>query len=198
MRWLPSPLPGSTFKPVQLYVLGRYDLLINGVLQRFDGRGPRKPLALLGLLAAAGPHGACTTAIADALWPEADGFDAYRALITTLHRLRRLLVHRSAIYCGAGRLRLDPATCAVDLWDFEQALAGARDRLALQAALALSAGPFLEEEDGPWAIGVRARLEQSVARKTRQLWSAPSTSRVASNNGAYCAGVGQAIAVGAI
>jgi LuxR family maltose regulon positive regulatory protein len=162
----PSPVP-----PVIIYTLGCFDLLINGALLRFEGRGPRKPLELLSVLVASGPRGTSVGAIADLLWPDADGFDAYRALITTLHRLRRLVVHRNAVHFGAGRLRLDPTVCSVDVWDFEHALSVAADRTALGAALALYRGPFLADEGNSWVVGMRARLEQSIARATRKLWT---------------------------
>ena len=125
----------------------------------------------LNALVACGPRGASVGGVTDLLWPEAEGFDAYRALITTLHRLRRLLVHRQAVQFAAGRLRIDPAVCGVDAWTFEQALANARDREQLAAALALYRGPFLADEHSPWVLGMRSRLEQNIARVTRRLWA---------------------------
>ena len=171
MQWLnPTPATRAAPAPVLIYTLGRFDLLINGVCLKFEGRGPRKPLELLAALIACGPRGASVSAVTDLLWPEADGFDAYRALITTLHRLRRLIVHRQAVAFAAGRLRIDSALCSVDAWSLEQALAAARDREQLAAALTLYRGPFLTDEESPWVLGMRARLEQSVARATRRLW----------------------------
>ena len=176
MQWLRSDASWlETPSPVTIYTLGRFELLINGTLLRFEGRGPRKPLELLSALVAFGPHGAAVGPITDLLWPQADGFDGYRALITTLHRLRHLLLHRRAIHFGVGRLWIDPAVCAVDLWRFEQRLAAAQDRDALRCALALYAGPFLSGDDSSCALGVRARLEQSIARATRKHWMRPST-----------------------
>ncbi len=161
----PSPIP-----PVLIYTLGRFDLLINGAFLQFEGRGPRRPLELLSALVAFGERGASVGAVTDLLWPEADGFDGYRALVTTLHRLRRVLVHRNAIHFGAGRLHLEPTVCAVDVWTFEHALSAARTHGQLGAALALYRGPFLSDDASPWAIGMRARLEQDIARATRKLW----------------------------
>ena len=175
MQWLPTSAlttDPSPPVPVHIFTLGRFDLLINGVLLQFEGRGPRRPLELLAALVAAGPRGSSVGALADQLWPDAEGFDAYRALITTLHRLRRLLVHRQAIHFGAGRLRIDPAVCCVDAWKFEHLLSAARNREELVSALALYRGPFLADDESAWALGTRARLEQAVARVTRRLWSA--------------------------
>ena len=46
-----------------------------------------RSLELLTALIAAGEGGAGASRLADQLWPDADGFDAYRAFTTTLHRL---------------------------------------------------------------------------------------------------------------
>jgi DNA-binding SARP family transcriptional activator len=154
---------------VRICTLGCFDLFINGVLLDFEGRGPRKPLELLGILVAFGVRGASVGALTDLLWPDADGFDAYRALITTLYRLRRLLVCRGAIHFGAGRLRLEPAVCDVDVWRFEAALNAARDPEQLAAALALDRGAFLEDDPASWALGMRSRLQQAVTRATSRL-----------------------------
>jgi LuxR family maltose regulon positive regulatory protein len=171
MQWLrPDPCSLEVPAPVLIYTLGRFELLINGAVLQFEGRGPRKPLELLTILVAFGPHGAGVGPVTDLLWPDADGFDGYRALITTLHRLRQLLLRRQAIHFGAGRLWLDATVCAVDLWRFEQLLAAARDRQAVQRALALYRGPFLTGDDSACAVGVRARLEESIARATRRHW----------------------------
>jgi len=171
MQWLRSDASSlQTPSPVSIYTLGRFELLINGTVLRFEGRGPRKPLELLSVLVAFGPHGAAVGSITDLLWPDADGFDGYRALITTLHRLRHLLLHRRAVHFGVGRLWIDSAVCAVDLWRFEQLLAAAQDREALRGALALYGGPFLSGDDSSCALGVRSRLEQSIARATRRHW----------------------------
>jgi DNA-binding SARP family transcriptional activator len=134
------------------------------VLQ-FEGRGPRKPLELLTILVAFGPHGAGVGPVTDLLWPDADGFDGYRALITTLHRLRQLLLRRQAIHFGAGRLWLDATVCAVDLWRFEQLLAAARDRQAVQRALALYRGPFHAPRAGT-GCGARSRASGMPRRRS--------------------------------
>jgi len=199
MQWLPPSeltTDSSPRLPVHIFTLGRFDLLINGVLLQFEGRGPRRPLELLAALIAAGPRGSSVGALADQLWPEAEGFDAYRALITTLHRLRRLLVHRHAIHFGAGRLRIDPTVCCVDAWKFEQALSAVRNRAELVSALALYRGPFLADDESAWALGTRARLEQAVARVTRRLWTGSSGQEERSTSWAGVATVGDMGAVG--
>ncbi len=136
---------------------------------RIDGRGPKKPLELLGVLIAAGARGASLGTVADSLWPDADGFDAYRSLITTVYRLRRLLGSHAAIHLGAGRIRLEPTICEVDVWRFERAIGAAGNRDQLRAALAEYVGPFLEENDNSWVVGMRARLQHSITTAVRTL-----------------------------
>jgi two-component SAPR family response regulator len=123
----------------------------------------------LSLLIVAGTRGTSFGAVADSLWPEADGFDAYRSLITTVYRLRRLLGHHDAVHLGAGRIRLEPTICKVDVWRFEHALGAAKDRDQLRSALAGYGGPFMEENDHSWAIGMRARLQRSIDQAVRKL-----------------------------
>jgi DNA-binding SARP family transcriptional activator len=155
--------------PVRIRTLGCFDLFVEGRLLEFEGCGPRKPLELLSALIACGARGTSVGAIADQLWPDADGFDAYRSVVTTVYRLRRLLTYRSAVHFSAGRLRLDPAVCDVDVWQFERAVEEAEDRAQLEAALDTYDGPFLGEDTSAWAIGMRSRLEQVVARATRKV-----------------------------
>jgi two-component SAPR family response regulator len=155
--------------PVAIYSLGQLEILIEGVPVRIDGRGPRKPLELLSVLIAAGARGTSVGLVADSLWPEADGFDAYRSLITTLYRLRRLLGHRDAVHLGAGRMRLEAAICEVDVWRFEQAISVAKSRDQLRSALAGYGGTFMEESESAWAIGVRVRLQNSITQAVRTI-----------------------------
>ncbi len=150
---------------IVIYTLGRFDLLIHGVPLRFKGRAPLRALELLGALVAAGDGGASVGRLSDQLWPHADGFDAYRAFTTTLHRLRRLLDCHDAVRLSAGRLSLDPHLCTVDAWNFERALRGAVDAEAIEAVLDTYTGAFLGDDPSPWALSMRERLEQLVARK---------------------------------
>jgi len=168
--------PDGTFiAPTQsrvvIHTLGRYEVFLNGVPLRFKGRAPVRSLELLTALIAAGEGGAGAGRLADQLWPDADGFDAYRAFTTTLHRLRRLLKCNDAVQLSAGRVTLDPRICTVDAWEFERALRGAVDVDAIDAVLDVYAGPFLGDDSSPWVIATRERLENLVARKTGRLRS---------------------------
>jgi two-component SAPR family response regulator len=120
----------------------------------------------LAALIAAGEGGASVGRLSDQLWPDADGFDAYRAFTTTLHRLRRLLSCHQAVRLCAGRASLDPGLCTVDAWNFERALRGAVDPEAIETVLDGYTGTFLGDDASPWALAMRDRLEQLVTRKS--------------------------------
>ena len=81
----------STSPRITIFTLGRFEVVLDGRPLRFKGRAPVRALELLSALIAAGGRGVSVASLSDSLWPEADGFDAYRAFTTTLHRLRRLL-----------------------------------------------------------------------------------------------------------
>ena len=120
--------PIATQSRIVIFTLGRFEVLLNAIPLRFKGRAPVRSLELLTALIAAGEGGACAGRLADQLWPDADGFDAYRAFTTTLHRLRQLLRCHDAVRLCAGRLTLDPRLCTVDAWAFERALRGGGGR----------------------------------------------------------------------
>jgi two-component SAPR family response regulator len=121
-------------------------------------------------LTAAAEGGASVGRLSDQLWPDADGFDAYRAFTTTLHRLRHLIGCHDAVRLSAGRLTLDSQICTVDAWQFERALRGAVDGEAIEAVLDSYAGPFLADDSSPWAMAARERLEQLITRKTARCY----------------------------
>ena len=159
----------ATLSRIVIFTLGRFEVLLNGVPLRIKGRAPLRSLELLSALVAAGEGGANAGRLADQLWPDADGFDAYRAFTTTLHRLRRLLGVNDAVRLWAGRLTLDPQICTVDAWTFERALRGAADADAIEAILDTCNGPFLADDSSPWALAARERLDDLVARKSGRI-----------------------------
>ena len=158
----------ATQSRIVIYTLGRFEVLLNGEPLRFKGRAPVRPLELLTALLAAGEGGVSAGRLADQLWPDADGFDAYRAFTTTLHRLRRVLGCHDAVRLSAGRLSLDTQICSVDAWAFERALRGAIDADAIEAVLDAYTGPFMADDQNHWAIATRERLDDLIARKSRR------------------------------
>ena len=109
---------------IVIFALGRFEILLNGMPLHFKGRAP---VAVARAADCTGwpraTAGVSAGRLADQLWPDADGFDAYRAFTTTLHRLRRLLGAHDAVRLCAGRLTLDSQICTVDAWDFRACVA---------------------------------------------------------------------------
>ncbi|MGH2671131.1 MAG: AfsR/SARP family transcriptional regulator, partial [bacterium] len=108
--------------PVKVYTLGCFDLIVDGAPLRVADKGQKKPLELFMALVALGGRQVPQTRLADLLWPDAEGDAAYRALITTLQRLRRLLGEPRAITFQDGCLSVDGRQVWVDAWAFERAL----------------------------------------------------------------------------
>jgi DNA-binding SARP family transcriptional activator len=157
-------------QPVFIHTLGRFQILVGSQPLFFEHRAPQRTLQLLtALIVAQGGHGASVGFLADLLWPEADGFDAYRALTTTLHRLRRLLRNPRAVRVSAGIVCLDPTICGVDLWILERRLRSATEPEELLSALELYHGPFLGDDPCPWAVGTRQRIGRLVMQARTML-----------------------------
>ncbi|HEU5219422.1 MAG TPA: BTAD domain-containing putative transcriptional regulator [Gemmatimonadales bacterium] len=95
-------------------------------------------LALLAIVAAAGPKGASRERLLGILWPEVDEERARHALSQTLYSLRRDL--QAEPVAGSGELRLDPLVMGSDVGDLLSA-AARNDRTT---TLDLYHGWFLE------------------------------------------------------
>ncbi|MDQ6886131.1 MAG: hypothetical protein M3068_02440 [Gemmatimonadota bacterium] len=139
-----------------------------------DGPRPRR-LALLAILAAAGPKGLTRDQLLAVLWPDSTTERARHALSQTLYSLRQDL--GVAAVLATPDLRLDPTQITSDIEDFRSAVA-ARD-WALAATLYL--GPFLEGfylSDAPqferWAEEERAHLARDGARALEHVARAAS------------------------
>ena len=125
-----------------------------------DGPASRpRPLALLALLAAAGPVGLSRDKCLVYLWPESDTRRARNSLHQTLHAIRTDL-EPDAVDSGPP-LTLGQDRFTVDLWEFDAALA----RGDLDTAIALYAGPFL---DG-FALGDLPELEEWIEAERLQI-----------------------------
>ena len=123
----------------------------------------RSRLALLAVLATAGPAGVARDKLLALLWPESDDERARHALKQGVYALRRDLGTENAIV-GTATLSLDASVVASDVREFDDAIARGDD----VAATALYAGPFLDgvfvkaaPEFDQWAAGERARLERA-------------------------------------
>ena len=103
------------------------------------GKGPKKPLELLALLASHGGRAIDADAVIDELWPSLDANTPRASLDMAVSRLRKLLELPDAVLLADGRLSLNPALVWTDVGAFElladQAAAGAEG--AAERALAL-------------------------------------------------------------
>jgi len=147
-------------RPINIYTLGRFDVVLDGIPLRFVFKAPRKPLVLLKALLSAGRGGVSQQALCQALWPEFEQSLAVTALYATVLRLRKLLGRKSALKVDQARVTLDPEHCWVDAWAFEHAVAEARDPSELLWALRFYRGMFLSDAEHSLASDARARLQR--------------------------------------
>ena len=139
---------------LRIETLGHFALHVDGHALTFDGKAPRKPLALLKALVALGPEPVPEAVLVDALWRDEEADAAHAALNVALHRLRKLVgANTTGLHDGA--VSLDPSRVWIDARAFEQAVTAGD----LPRALALYRGDFLAAEvDEPWAVSARERL----------------------------------------
>ena len=150
-------------------------------VERSDGPLPvsrkesRRLQELLHLLVAQGDAGVAQDALADELWPDADGDAARNALDNALHRLRKWLGGDDRILLRRGALSLNRQRCWSDVAALELALsrleACAVDETAARVATigALYRGPLLP---GVALAGVAARRAALHRRVQRLLQAA--------------------------
>ncbi|MCK9417905.1 MAG: hypothetical protein M0R70_00830 [Nitrospirae bacterium] len=115
-----SIVPENWPYPLQVHTLGRFEILEDGKPVVFSGKAQQKPLALLKALIALGGEAVPEERIADALWPEADGYSAHRSCELALYRLRKILGNDNAVRLHAGKLTLDLRHCSVDVRNLER------------------------------------------------------------------------------
>jgi DNA-binding SARP family transcriptional activator len=160
--------------PVKVYTLGRFSVVVDKVPLRSQGKTQRKTLELLQALIALGGRDVDAMALAQALWPDAEGDAAYHALETSAHRLRKL-IGRDTIEMQSGRVTLDAQRCWVDAWALERTvgqLTGLLNQRAdfdrirphLAQMQSLYKGPFLGQDSQPWLLAPRERLRGRYLR----------------------------------
>jgi len=159
-------------RPIQLYALGRFEIVLEGTPLRFISKTPRKVLAVLKALVCVGRRGVSQGTLQDTLWPESDALLARRALNTSIYRLRRLLHHKDAIVLQDDGMALNPTLCWVDAWVFEQGVSESTDPDALHSVLRLYGGMLLSEADHPLAHEPRERLRRKFVQAVLQVGQA--------------------------
>ena len=169
VRAQPAEVAGEP--PVRIRTLGRFELEVDRETVHFDRKVPRRVLELLKCIVALGAGGASCSAVASALWPDSEGDAGRAALEITLHRLRKVLGHKTAAQVSKGVVHLEPSVIWIDAVAFE-ALAdrangnhGSVDLDAACRALALYEGPFLQnDEETAWLLPRRDRLRSRYVR----------------------------------
>jgi LuxR family maltose regulon positive regulatory protein len=165
---------------VQVFTLGRFQVLLDGKSFQSRRKAQKRPLEMLKVLVSFGNQSIDKNHLSDLLWPEAEGDRAQQTFDTTLHRLRQLLGYDKAVNLQEGKVNLDPRYCWVDSFAFEHILeqtesssAKAKKDTALQLferAVSLYEGHFLGgEADQPWAISYRERLRSKFLRSIERL-----------------------------
>jgi predicted ATPase/DNA-binding SARP family transcriptional activator len=131
----------------------------------------RRRLAVLAIIAEAGPRGVSRDKLIGLLWPEVDEARARSALSQALYALKRDSGGEQLVL-GYDRLALNPDALTSDLGEFDQAVA----RNDPASAAALYAGPFLDGvhlDDAPelehWLDSVRQRVCRTVERAFENL-----------------------------
>ncbi len=168
--------------PIKIRALGTLEIQLDGEPIPTDGKAQHRVLELLKAIVALGEKGISTEAMAECLWPDAEGDAAQASLKTALHRLRKLLRNDDAVRVHDGKITLDQRVCWVDAWAFEslssRALPGngaaTRDeQLHLnERATELYRGHLLAQESHRWLLTARERLRARYFRLVAALGSA--------------------------
>ena len=161
-------------QPIRIYALGSFAVLKEDAPLSFGPKPQRKPKNLLKAVLAFGGTDVSCQVLTDALWPEAEGDAARNAFDVTLYRLRKFMQRSDAIFLREGMLSLNPSTCWVDMWEFEQVLrklaivvrhSPTREIASLTGQmLELYRGSFLSAESEPWILSCRERLHVKFQR----------------------------------
>jgi DNA-binding SARP family transcriptional activator len=170
---------------VRVRALGALELAVDGAPIEAAALQQRKPVELLKYVIAAGGRDVSFGAVAQALWPDAEGDAAKRSFDVTLHRLRRMLERDDAITLHGGKLALNPGIMWVDALAFERLAAridearrsaGVPDAAPVQMlerALRLYRGALFASDDEPWLQAPRARLRRrfiELAESAGECW----------------------------
>jgi DNA-binding SARP family transcriptional activator len=139
--------------------------VIDDKLLTFTGKAQKKVLELLKVLIAYGGREVNVEMLSEALWPDADGDNAYQTFTMTLQRLRRLMHYKDALVLSEGKLSLDTKYIWLDIWAFENGLA-VSDEKNQSRALELYKGGFLENEpELACTLSTRERLRRKFLRE---------------------------------
>ena len=142
---------------IRIHTLGAISVTRDGKPLSGVVTQPRS-LAVLVLIARTGERGISRDKLVALLWPDSDVESGRASLSRALSTLRRELGD-SDLFTGVQALRLNQATAACDVLDFEAALSAGQ----LERAVALFEGPFLEGFRVPGADGLDRWIEEEQA-----------------------------------
>jgi two-component SAPR family response regulator len=156
------------WRHLKVITLGQAQVLVHGQPAKWHSDSARALFFYL----LSNPNGKSHEEVIDVLWntePNAASSNRFRV---TVHRLRKALDWREAIFESHNRYQLDQMVLqAVDTHEFYVLLAQAEDagnpKLRLefyQQALALYAGDYLPHETAPWVLKLRNEHSAAYAR----------------------------------
>ena len=176
----PAVSSGKWPYPVKIHTLGNFRVILNGKPLEFSGKVQQKPLALLKAIISLGGRDVPQERLIDALWPDAEGDNANKALEVNIYRLRNMMGIEGSIKVKAGQLSIDPDFCWTDVHALDQvyensvmkimnngtgkasSMSAADARLA-ERVIDLYSGPFLQEDDDKdWTLQMRERVRKRV------------------------------------
>lgn len=144
--------------PCRLQLLGAARVLDPRGVPLDGALAQRRPLALLSVLAVAGPAGVTRDRLVGLLWPDAEPQRARHALTQLIYHVRRAL--NGGLIAGNTDVRLDPATLSSDVERFETLSKAGR----WEEAIEYYRGPFL---DGFYLPGAGEFEEWASRERTR-------------------------------
>jgi tetratricopeptide (TPR) repeat protein len=175
----PDPLLEAWPWPVKIRTLGTFAIEVNGQQLHYGRKTPKRLLSLLQCLIAMGGRDVAEHKLADALWPAADGDEAYRRLTLTLHRLRQLLGDADSIRLAGGKVSLNPERVWVDALCLLQARETRSGVAFHEFAASLYRGEFMQDESGEaWVLPAREHLRALHAQAMRGLAEGVAQSEV--------------------
>ncbi|MCW5621601.1 MAG: winged helix-turn-helix domain-containing protein, partial [Burkholderiales bacterium] len=160
-RWPAPEIPIEAWPwPIRIYTLGRFALELDGRPLSFEGKAPRRVLALLKVLIALGGQRVPRQQLVDALWRDQDGDGADASLNVAVARLRKLLGRPDAVLVSNEAFTLNRQVCWTDVWAFEHGiLEGLPTKSAFQRLRDLYPGDFLPADMAEaWSVRTRLRL----------------------------------------
>ncbi len=160
---------------LRLLTLGGVAVVDNSGKDTGAAASQRRTLALLSVLAVAGPVGMSRDKLVALFWPEADSERGRHALTQALYSARRVL-QCDDLFVASADVRLNDSHITTDVRDLESALTS-----DLERAVSLYKGPFLDgfylpgsREFEQWCSTQRDRIEAKIARALEQLAVAAS------------------------